>query len=128
MKKWVKILIIILVVIIVLLAAVAAFGIYTYKQVKEVILLSQDKSIQQNLEAVAKGDCSKLPTVDAQMSNIKTKVSALCGNPAVKFGATRGWIKAEQYAACKELNNPENSIDKALNQMKAICANRTTIR
>ena len=125
MKRWVKILIIILIAVIVILAAVAAFGIYTYKQVKEVIVLSQDKSIQQNFEALAKGNCSKLPTVDAQISNIKTKVSALCSNPAVKFGAARGWIKAEQYAACKELNNPDNSIDKLLNQIKTICANRT---
>ncbi len=125
MKKWLKILIIILLVIIIFLAAVAAYGIYTYNQVKEVITLSQDSSIKQNFEALAKGNCSKLPTVDAQMTNIKTKVAALCGNFGVKFAAARGWIKTEQYAACQELNNPENAIDKALNQIKAACANRT---
>jgi cell division protein YceG involved in septum cleavage len=128
MKKWLKILIIILVVIIIFLAAVAAYGIHTYKQVKEVIALSQDQSIKQNLEALAKGDCSKLVTVDAQMSNIKTKLSKLCNNLAVKFGAKRGWIKAEQYAACKEINNPENPIDKVLDQIKAACANRTAMK
>ena len=46
MKTWVKVLIIILAVMVVLMAAAVVFGIYTYNQVKDVVMLSQDKSFQ----------------------------------------------------------------------------------
>ena len=125
MKTWVKVLIIILAVMVVVMAAAVVFGIYTYKQVKEVVVLSQDKSLQQNFEALANGDCSKLPAVEAQVSDLKTKLSALCGNPTIRLAAARGWIDAEQYATCKEINNPENQMYKALSMIKSACANKT---
>ena len=128
MKTWVKVLIIILAVMVVLMAAAVVFGIYTYNQVKDVVMLSQDKSFQQNFEALANGDCSKLPVVESQVADLKTKLSALCGNPTVKIAAARGWIKAEQYATCKEINNPDNQVYKALDMIKDVCANKTVTK
>jgi predicted PurR-regulated permease PerM len=126
MKKWVKVILIILAIIFVLIAGAVIYGYHTYTEIKDVMSIVNDNSMQQNLEALMNGDCSKLGIVETQMSDIKIKVKTVCNNLIVKFAFARGWVSdPNANKICTEINNPNNDIDKALNMTKEACANKT---
>ncbi len=126
MKGWVKVILIFLLVLVILIAGVVAYGYITYTQIKGAVSVVSDKSLQQNLQALAEGDCSKLGTVETQMSDIKVKVKAACNNLIVKLAFSRGWVSdPNANKICTEINSPDNQIDKSLNMIKESCANKT---
>ncbi len=133
MKRWLKIMLIVLAVLFVLAAALAVYGYYTYKnlqaQVTEVIALANDPSLRANFEALAKGDCSKLPAVESQITTLETKMKSLCSNIYVKYALMSGMIPDPNAAkGCAEINNPESQTGKALEQLRMICANQTAMQ
>ena len=118
MKKWFKItLLIFLLLFIIALIIIAVTAI----QIKQMVdLVKESESFNINLEALQKGDCSKLPEIELKYEESKTKIKYFCLNPIIKIGLEK--LSPENLGFCKEINNPENVIEGNLTLVKKYCS------
>jgi hypothetical protein len=125
-----KIILIVSIVIVFVLGAIGYYGYHTYKQVKNVLVVSQNETFVKDLTELAKGNCTKLPSVEPTMKDMGVKMKGLCGNLIVKVAIARGWTPAkfDVKALCAEVNKPVNPIENAISTIKAACANNTTMQ
>ena len=129
----IKILLLIVVIFIVVALIVGAIaGIYIYKTVqqgKRIIELTQNKSIQQDAQDFANGNCSKLASVEMNMAQLQTEIIEACKNPILKSQiqkqAEAQFEGLEGRDICIEVNNPASQIFKDFEQMKTYCENKT---
>ena len=119
-----KIILVILAITFALIIGVVIYGLHTYGEVKEIVLILKDNSIQQDMEALMSGDCSKLASIESQYADIEEDIVRACDNQLVKFALARGWVEdANVNKICAEIGNPNNEIEKVLNNIKIACAN-----
>ncbi len=125
-----KIILIAVIVIVLILGAIGVYGYYTYKQVKNVLVVSQNETFMKELNEVAKGNCTKLPSIEPTMRDMSKKMTDLCRNLIVKIAVARGWTPAafDVKALCAEINKPINPMESAINTLKAACANNTMMQ
>ena len=79
---------IVLVVLIILGLGTLGVGIFvgiSYYQATQVMELVNDNSLKEDVNALANGDCSKLPTVELKLAELESKVNNACGNFLIKM-------------------------------------------
>ncbi|MDO8517448.1 MAG: hypothetical protein Q7S33_04980 [Nanoarchaeota archaeon] len=123
MKKWLKIFLIILAILVV---GIGIFAYITYNQIQGVLEVVNDNSLQNDLNSLRSGDCSKLPVVEQEYTLMKEKISAGCSNPALKPIIEKEAEKMNQTNICEQIKNPDNQLDKALTQIKTECSLKST--
>jgi len=108
---------------IILLILIIMVGITAYQAITLVkTVQTESSSIQANGEALAKGDCSKLNSIEASINNIKSKATSACWNPIIRIAVD----KMDQVPIkCKDISALENNISQGISQIKAYCSNQT---
>ena len=108
----------ILLLIIIIIAGVTAYQVYGV--VKEI----QEKTpiIQENVQQLTAGDCTKLPPVESDINEIKTKVTSACKNPIINIAIK----KLNQVPIkCDQISSLEEQITTSLKPVKEYCGNKT---
>jgi len=109
---------------IIFLILIIIIGVTAYQAITLInTVQTESASIQSNTEALAKGDCSKISSVEASISKIKSKATSACINPIIKIAVD----KMDQVPMkCKDVSTLETNLDQGLSQIKAYCANQTS--
>ena len=119
MKKWFKI--ILLTFFILFLIALTAVVI-TAIQINQIMdMTKESESFTSNFESLQKGDCSKLPEVEAKYEETKTKIKYFCMNPIIRIGLEK--ISKSNIDFCSKINQ-ENEIEGNLTIAKDYCAGK----
>lgn len=115
MKKWLKMILIAFVITIILVAAYAFLTIWQLQNLRKEL---EDTSLQQDAEALGKGDCAKLPVVEEKAAALQRKLNRACFNPLIK-----SMIKkySENRDICHEVNDPNSEMLKMLSHAQAFC-------
>lgn len=130
MKLWVKILLVIGIIFLVLIAALLAVAYYTYKQVKEVIVIIQDPSLREDMVSLMENrDCSKLSSVELKLNEIELKVTSACSNPIIKFISSSEQAKQQTQGVdlCLATQDLKNQTKQLIDTSKNYCNNLTAI-
>lgn len=114
MKKWLKIFFITFSLIVIFALIAVAITLY---QVKGIIAIAKDQSIQQDFDTLMKGDCSKLPVIDAKYADIKTKIKYACYNPILKILIEK--METENTGFCSQIDN--NEFENNLTKIREYC-------
>jgi len=111
---------------IIFLILIVIAGITAYQAITLVkTVQTESSSIQTNTEALMKGDCSKLSSVETSFSNIKSKATSACMNPIIRIAVD----KMDQIPIkCKDIPALETNMSQGLSQIRAYCANQTAIK
>jgi peptidoglycan hydrolase CwlO-like protein len=88
-------------------------GLNLQQSLKEVSI----DELTSDAEALAGGDCSKIPEIENLIKEIKSS----CKNPALKYIIEEKGAEAGQENICSEIKNPENEYLVKLNELKADC-------
>ena len=126
MKRGIKILLIVLLVLVLLVVGYVAFTAY---QLVHVAKAFQDNGFTSDVEALAGGDCSKIPLIESKYSEVESTLRSACLNPASK-AAIQGYVKNTPLSGidiCAEIKNPNNRIKSALDLAKANCDNQSKV-
>jgi len=118
MKKWIKIT---LIIILIIFLIIVLLGILTFYQIRGLISAAEDKSIQENFEALAKGDCSKLSIIETKISDIQSKIKSSCKNPIVKILLKKSSIEISRNI-CADINSLESEMGKTLDLFRNACS------
>ena len=108
----------ILLIIVIIIAGVTAYQVYGV--VKEF----QEKTpvIQENVQQLTAGDCTKLAPVESDISSLKTKITGACKNPIIKIAVQ----KIDQVPLkCDQISSLEEQITTSLKPIKEYCGNKT---
>jgi hypothetical protein len=100
---------------------IVLLGIMTFYQIKGLISLAEDKSIQNNFKALANGDCSKLPIIETKISDIKSKIKSACINPIVKILVKKVPNQLSNNI-CADIDSLESEMDKTLDVFRKACS------
>ena len=110
---------------IIFLILLIIIGITSYQAITLVnTIQTESSSMQTNMEALMKGDCSKLSSIESSFNNIKSKATSACWNPIIKIAVD----KMDQVPMkCRDLPVLESNMTQGLSQIKAYCSNQTAI-
>ena len=118
MKKWIKIT---LIIILIIFLIIVLLGILTFYQIRGLISAAEDKSIQNDFEALANGDCSKLSIIETKISDIQSKIKSSCKNPIVKILLKKSSIEISRNI-CADINSLESEMGKTLDLFRNACS------
>jgi hypothetical protein len=83
---------------------------------------TESSSMQTNMEALTKGDCSKLSPIESSFTKIKLKAENACWNPIIRIAVN----KMDQVTIkCKDISALESQMTKSLAPIELYCANQT---
>jgi len=115
MKKWLKITLIILLVLFLILTIIGAYGYTKYQKVKPLLkLVNQQEQINADLNALARGDCSKLPAVEAKAAELAKGLSNSCSDKVLVY-----FIK--KYSPQNPCIIDLDKLKTGLQQIKTVC-------
>jgi uncharacterized membrane protein YvbJ len=117
MKKiwWILIAILLIILIIAGITAWQAYGLVQTVQ-------AEQASIETNLAALQKGDCSKVAPLESSMGKITSKAQSACWNPIISYGVE----KMQQIPIkCSNISALDQQFQSGLVQIKAACAKKT---
>jgi hypothetical protein len=120
MKRGIKILV---TVISVILLIIISFIVVTALQIKKIADVANDPEFTKGLEALANGDCTKLPLVETKFKEIESTLKSVCINPVVK-ALINNYAKEtvlRDKDLCDEIKKPDNEFRLAIKLTKTNC-------
>ena len=82
--------------------------------------IANDKELQNDIESLRNGDCSKLPSVQEKMNDAKSKIISGCKNPIIKIIIEKK-APIEAKNICNELSDIDSIINKNLAEINQFC-------
>ena len=117
MGKLFKIIILISVLFIIIIAAFAAL---TYYQIKQIMKYVNDKTLEENFQALMKGDCSKLVSIETTIPAIKKTLKFSCINPIIRMLIS----KNIDGNLCLNIETNYAQLEQVLQQARVMCSNK----
>ena len=117
-----KILLILVGIILVLGVIVGITAYQIYGLVKTV--QTEQVNIQADINAMSKGDCSKIPDLEVSISKIKDSAINACANPIINYAVER---MQQIQIKCKDLSALDAQVQSNLAGIKGACANLTLV-
>ncbi|MGV8152283.1 MAG: hypothetical protein ACP5OG_04310 [Candidatus Nanoarchaeia archaeon] len=96
-----------------------AFAIITYYQFKQIMNIVNDPSLEEDLNALMKGDCSKLEAVLEKYNKIRSTVQSACKNPLINVVVQKNSVQGKDL--CLEMKKPGNELEQGLSQIRDYC-------
>jgi len=108
-------------IIILVVGVIIGFTAYqTYDLYKTI--MNEQPNIENNAEALQRGDCSKIPEINISIEKIKSKAESACKNPIIRYTVE----KMQQVPVkCDKLSTIETQIQVDLSKLREACANLT---
>ena len=119
-KAWIGAVLLIIILIIVAVIVITFFqGYDLYKTV-----MSEKTNLDNNIAELQKGNCTKLPEVEASLAKIEAKATSACKNPILSMAVSS---INNIPLRCKDMSDLKAQAEANLAQVKEICANNTRI-
>jgi len=106
------------VVLVVILVGFIGWTVYQGISLQQSLKKVSIEDITSDAEALAGGDCSKIPEIENLINDIKSS----CGNPALKYIIEKKGAEAGQENICDEIGNDNKEYIVKLNDLKEDCA------
>ena len=116
-----KILLIIGIIIFLLIGFIAISAYQVYGLVNTV--QTERVLIEQDVQDLAKGNCSKIIDIEVRLDRIQGKAESVCGNPLIRAGLSK--VENPPFS-CDDLGTVKTEMLTGLDKVKEACNNMTS--